>query len=267
MHSHHTPLIMGVLNVTPDSFSGDGLMSPDAAYDQALRMIDAGADIIDIGAESSRPGALLMGEEEEWRRLAQVVGRIARKVTVSVDTFRAATARKACAEGAHIINDIQAATADEAMLSVVAEAGAAYIAMHMRGTPQTMQQALTPYDDVVKTVADFLKERVALARQAGIQTVYGDPGIGFGKSFADNWRLIHQLHTLADIGSGLVMGCSRKRFLNELFQTPPDITARDQATALVSMLAYSQGARILRVHAVQPCVIIKRIAESMHAAQ
>lgn len=242
--------IMGVLNVTPDSFSDGGLYfdaGPAAA--RAQEMLAEGADIIDVGGESTRPGAAPVDEREELRRVAPVVRRLRKETDalISVDTTKAVVAMAALDQGADIINDVSAMRFDPLMARAVAREHAALVLMHMQGTPETMQ--IRPrYRDVVAEVRDFLKERLEAAAESGIPAgqVIVDPGIGFGKTAEQNLALIDGLGALARLGRPVLVGVSRKGFLGRILDRP--VGDRLEGTIAASVLAADRGAHILRVH-------------------
>ncbi|MEP7362622.1 MAG: dihydropteroate synthase [Acidobacteriota bacterium] len=241
-------LLMGILNVTPDSFSDGGrFYDADAAWEQARRMIDEGADILDIGGESTRPGATAVSEEEELRRVLPMVERAARewKVSISVDTCKPAVAAACLERGAKIINDVTGFR-DSEMVEVARRHGAACIVMHMRGTPATMQ-SLTEYVDVVAEVKEFLAERVATLGAAGIEEIAIDPGLGFAKTAVHNFQLLRRLPELAALGVPVLIGPSRKRFLGTLADMEPMENRRDGTVAAITA-AVLGGARIIRAH-------------------
>lgn len=259
------PLVMGIVNVTPDSFfDGGQYYDPQRAVAHALRLVAEGADLLDIGAESTRPGALPVNEHEEWRRLLPVVTAVARAVSVpiSVDTSKAEVARAALDAGAVMVNDVTALRGDRAMVDVVAEAGAGLVVMHMQGIPETMQQA-PHYDDVVGDVAQFLAERSRFAMDHGIERdrIVLDPGIGFGKTLTHNLDLLANLHAFTELGFPLLVGPSRKGFIGQL--THQSVDARAWGTAAVIALAVQQGARILRVHDVGPMRDVVSVADAV----
>jgi dihydropteroate synthase len=250
------PLVMGILNVTPDSFS-DGGMYDDAAEaaDHARQMIHDGASIVDVGGESTRPGAAEVSEVEEIRRTIPVVEAIRRdsSVIVSIDTRKAAVARRAIEAGASIVNDVSAMTHDAEMAGVIAGSGAGIVLMHMRGNPRTMQNSPT-YEDVLQEVCDRLGERLDACRKAGInadQTVL-DPGIGFGKTLDHNLALLAGIPSLRRLGRPVLIGLSRKSFLGRL--TGRDADERAAATIAGNFFAAERGADILRVHDVRETV-------------
>lgn len=248
------PLIMGILNVTPDSFSDGGRFSTvETAVAHALQMVEQGADIIDIGAESTRPGAPLVAPDEELRRLLPVLealaGRIA--VPISIDTWKAPVAEAALKAGAEIINDISGLTFDPALAQVAANHRAGLVLMHTRGTPATMQQD-TGYQDLLGEIADFLQTSLQAALTAGCspEQLVLDPGIGLPKDTAGNLEILRRLPELAGLGYPLLVGSSRKRFIGTVLgrEKPED---RLFGTAATVALAVAHGARILRVHDVQ----------------
>ena len=248
------PLLMGIVNVTPDSFSDGGRFhDPERAVEHAVRLVDEGADLLDIGAESTRPGARPVDALEERRRLIPVVAAVAKSVSVpiSVDTSKVEIARAAIDVGATMINDVTALRGDVRMVDVVAETGASLVLMHMQGTPETMQQA-PHYDDVVGEVAAFLNERALVAMDHGVakERIVLDPGIGFGKTLAHNLELLAHLHTFVALGFPLLVGPSRKGFIGQL--TQQSVGERGWGTASAIALAVAQGANILRVHDVGP---------------
>ena len=259
-----TTRILGILNLTPDSFSDGGrFWDPDAAVQQARAMIDAGADALDLGAESSRPGAEPVSREEELRRLLPVLEQtLGFGVPISVDTVKAAVAEEALARGAAIINDISALTADPQMAEVCARASAGVILMHMRGTPRDMQRR-TDYGDVVGESIAFLKEARTRAVSAGIleENVFLDPGIGFAKTADQNLEIVRRLREYQSLRQPLVVGASRKSFLASFGGETPD--DRLPATLAVSILAVARGASILRVHDVSENVRAIRAAEAL----
>lgn len=264
----HRGLIMGVLNATPDSFSDGGLFqSVDEAVDQGLRLAAEGADVIDIGGESTRPGAPAVGAAEEISRVVPVIEALAPRTdaAISIDTSKAEVARAALAAGAEIVNDVTALR-DPAMPGVVAAAGGAVVLMHMRGDPRTMQQD-PRYGDVVAEVREFLRERAEAAVAAGIapDRIALDPGIGFGKTVEHNLRLIAGLGEFAQLGFPVLLGASRKSFLATAAQCP-DVGERDTPTAALTALGFQSGARIFRVHAARPNMQALRLAEAVAAA-
>jgi dihydropteroate synthase len=257
---------MGVLNVTPDSFSDGGrYLDPHAALAHALEMVEEGADLIDIGAESSRPGAEPVSETEELRRLIPVVREVCRRVSVpvSVDTTKAAVAAAAIEAGAAMVNDISAGQADPAMMPVVAEAGAAVVLMHMQGTPQTMQQA-PRYGSVVEEVRDFLGSRMQAAVQAGIAAdqILLDPGIGFGKNLGHNLTLLDRLDSFQSLGRPILVGVSRKAFIGAVLGRRADDRLMGTAAAVAASLL--RGAKVVRVHDVRA---MQDVVRMIHAIQ
>lgn len=242
------PLLMGIVNLTPDSFSGDGLVGDlERAIAHARAQRDAGADILDIGAESSRPGATPTPEDEELRRLLPVLEELRTwNIPISVDTYKPALMRASLAAGAAMINDISGMTSPEA-LAAVAASDCAICLMHMRGEPGTMQQA-PQYTNVVGEVRDFLASAVARCRRAGIadERLVLDPGFGFGKSLAHNVALFRALAAMTVDNLPLLVGISRKSMLGEITGRP--VTERLPASLAAAVLAAAKGAKILRVH-------------------
>ena len=247
------PVIMGIVNVTPDSFSDGGLfLDADAAVEQGQRLAGEGAAILDVGGESTRPGAAPVSEEEELRRVLPVVERLAAggggELSVSIDTTKAAVARAALEAGATIVNDVSAFRFDPALAAVVAEAGARCCLMHMLGEPRTMQDD-PRYDDVVSDVKAFLEERLAFAVAQGVdeERVWLDPGIGFGKTVRHNLELLRRLDEIVAIGRPVVVGASRKSFLGRL-AGGRDERERLPGTIAANVLALERGATVFRVH-------------------
>ena len=249
--SLRSPLVMGVVNVTPDSFSDGGRwFDPDAAIAHGVELVAAGADLVDVGGESTRPGAARVEPEEELRRVVPVIRELAgRGIRVSVDTMRAATALAAVEAGAEIINDVSAGLADEAMGAIAAETGARYVAMHWRGHSDRMD-GLAEYGDVAVEVRDELAARVDALVAAGVDTerLILDPGLGFAKRGEQNWQLLARLDVLEGLGLPILVGASRKRFLGALLPEDAAVEERDLPTAVVSVLAAQAGAWGVRVH-------------------
>ncbi|MBP6575566.1 MAG: dihydropteroate synthase, partial [Flavobacteriales bacterium] len=219
------PMVMGIINATPDSFFAESRANTvDEALRIAERMLGEGAAILDVGGQSSRPGSAEGNEAEELKRVLPVITAIHRRFPdawISVDTWRSAVARQAVAAGAGMVNDIGAGLRDEAMLTTVAQLGVPYIAMHMQGTPATMQND-PHYADVAAEVTLFLSGRLLAARQAGIADVILDPGFGFGKTTAHNYALLRELQRIQALGAPVLVGLSRKRMINEILGTAPD---------------------------------------------
>ena len=244
-------LIMGVLNVTPDSFSDGGRWaSTDAAVAHALDLYAQGADLIDVGGESTRPGAGRVAPAEEQSRVIPVITELARQgLMVSVDTLNASTAAAAAAAGAQIINDVSGGLADPLMASVAARSGLTYVAMHWRAHAPKMDD-LAVYGDVVADVRAELSARVDALTAAGLprEKIVLDPGLGFSKLPQHNWRLLAHLSEFADLGSPVMVGASRKRFLAGVLPADAGVLERDLPTAVVSVLAAQAGAWAVRVH-------------------
>jgi dihydropteroate synthase len=247
------PRLMGVLNVTPDSFSDGGLyMDSERALARALELLGEGADIVDVGGESTRPGAEPVPVEEELERVTGVIEALAARepaAAISIDTYKAPVARASLAAGARIVNDVTALRGDPEMAAVVADAGAECCLMHMLGEPRTMQRD-PRYEDVVSEVKAFLLERLEFAVGQGIaeQRIMLDPGIGFGKTVEHNLELLRRLAELAELGRPIVIGTSRKGFLGRLQRGTPSEQERLAGTIATNVLAYERGASVLRVH-------------------
>ena len=242
---------MGVLNVTPDSFSDGGrFLRAEDAVRQGVRMAEEGADIIDVGGESSRPGSDPVSEQEELDRVAPVVEQLTGSVDVriSIDTWKPSVAHQCLRLGASMVNDITGLE-DPAMIRAAVEHGAATVVMHMRGRPKTMQRDVA-YEDVVGEVRSFLEQRAGRAREAGIEEVIVDPGIGFGKTGAHNFQLLSRLDEIASLGLPMLVGPSRKSFLGSLpSKLPPE--QRLEGTLAAVVISVMKGASIVRVHDVR----------------
>ncbi len=246
--------IMGILNVTPDSFSDGGLyINTDDAAAHALEMINDGADFIDIGGESTRPGSEVVNERQELGRVIPVIDKVLSAepaAIISIDTTKSRVAEEAVKHGARIVNDISGGTFDKDMLNMVKENSESpgLILMHIKGTPKTMQQ--NPYyENVIEEVYDFLFERVYAAENLGIDKIFIDPGIGFGKRIIDNFEILSRLGDFKSLGYPICVGASRKSFLGKTLNL--DITERDTATAITESIAVKNGARIIRTHNVK----------------
>ena len=253
------PLVFGVLNVTPDSFSDGGRWdSPDTAIKHAREMVAAGADVIDVGGESTRPGAARIDDGEERRRVEPVIrALVAAGISVSLDTMRAETARLGIGLGVEYINDVSGGLSDTAMLSAVSDSDVTYIAMHWRGESDVMEGNAT-YRDVTRDVVTELRARIDAALDAGIAPgkLWIDPGLGFAKTADHNWQLLRDLTQLVALGHPVLVGASRKRFLAPFGENPAD---RDQATAIISVLSAESGAAAVRVHDVPLTVDALRV--------
>jgi len=259
------PSVMGVVNVTPDSFSDAGVNFGAAdAIASARRMAADGAALVDVGGESTRPGSEGVSAQEELRRVRPVLEGVAGELPVSIDTAKAEVARQAIDLGAELVNDVTALRGDPALADVVAEGGAYLILMHMRGEPRTMQ-ADPRYDDVASEVTGFLEERLRFAVAAGIpeHTIALDPGIGFGKTLQHNFELVRRLDVLRSLGRPVVIGFSRKRSLGRLLGDPEAVTGSLAASLGAAVAAYERGATILRVHDVREHVEALAAAEAV----
>lgn len=265
--SLQTPQVMGILNVTPDSFyDGGRFRHLDQAVRQAAQMLNEGAAIIDVGGMSSRPGAELISPEEELKRVLPVVEAVSRafpEAIISVDTIRSKVARAAVAAGAHMINDISAGAFDDALYATVAELGVPYILMHMKGSPKTMQEQ-PAYADVVQEVLDFLIAEIGKLRALGVKDIIVDPGFGFGKSVAHNYALLKRLHAFQVPEVPVLAGLSRKSMIYKV--TGGDAQSALPGTAALNMAALQQGARLLRVHDVKAAVDVISLWKALEEA-
>jgi dihydropteroate synthase len=263
-------LVMGVLNVTPDSFYDGGRYAPaDVAVARGLQMVEEGADIVDIGGESSRPGAKPVSLDEELERVIPITRRIRQEsdVLLSVDTTKASVAEEALTAGASMINDVSALRFDERMIKIIAKRGAFVILMHMLGIPETMQRS-PHYNDVVGEITAFLSDRMAVAIRGGIspKRILIDPGIGFGKRLEDNLNILRSLDRFRELGSPVVIGLSRKSFLGRILNVP--VEERLAGTIAANAIAVINGADVLRVHDIkqgrQTADVASRLRRSEH---
>ncbi len=258
---------MGVVNVTPDSFSDGGVtLDPDAAVAAVRRMVAEGAAIVDVGGESTRPGSDGVSLDEELRRVMPVLEAVAGELPVSIDTSKAEVARRALALGAELVNDVTALRAEPELAEVVAGSGAYLCLMHMLGTPRTMQ--VDPrYEDVAAEVAAFLEERLAFAVAAGVpeERICLDPGIGFGKTVEQNFELVRRLDVLRALGRPVVIGFSRKSSLGRIVGDAQATTGPPAASLAAAVVAYERGATILRVHDVRETVQALAVAKAVLA--
>jgi dihydropteroate synthase len=265
---HGCPLMMGIVNITPDSFSDGGrYLAVDRAVAQALALVEQGADILDLGAESTRPGATPVCEQEEMDRLLPVLSEVVKRTTVpvSADTMKSRVARAALDAGASIINDVTAMRFDPEMAQVVAQYGAAVVLMHMQGMPMTMQNA-PRYENVVAEVGDFFEERIDAAERAGIAKshIVLDPGFGFGKLQVHNFGLLNHLSVFSRFGCPLLVGLSRKAFLGKILDRP--VQDREWGTAAAVAVAVDRGAAIIRVHEVAAMKDVVKVAVAVRSA-
>ena len=263
-------LIMGVVNVTPDSFSDGGkFLDAGAAIEHAITLAAQGADLIDVGGESTRPGATPVSEAEELQRVLPVVEKLAGelKAPISIDTMKPAVAEAALRAGASIVNDVAANRVKPEMWHVVAEAGAGYVAMHMQGTPQTMQHQ-PAYDDVVGEVNDFFGERLTRLQEAGVsaEQVVLDPGLGFGKTVEHNLQLLAGVRSFTNWNRPLLLGASRKSFLGN-FAGHPAAGARLPGSLACACWAVTQGVNIIRTHEVEATRQALRLIEALQATR
>jgi len=261
------PYVMGIVNATPDSFSDGGqFLQADAAIAHGMDLCEAGADILDVGGESTRPGATAVATAEELRRVIPVIRKLRDRTdaVISVDTTKAAVAAQALEAGACIVNDVSACTGDPQMPRVVSDAGCGVVLMHMQGRPRTMQEA-PRYEHVVREVRDYLAERAKDMEEAGTASacIALDPGIGFGKTLEHNLDLLAGLHELLEIGYPVLLGVSRKRFLGAL--TGREVGERLAGSLAAATYGVVQGAAILRVHDVAETVDMVKVIRALQA--
>jgi dihydropteroate synthase len=259
-------LIMGILNVTPDSFSDGGIHFEKAdALERGLRMAEEGADIIDIGGESTRPGSEPLPLKEELRRVIPVIEALSGKLAIplSIDTYKAEVARRALDSGASMVNDISGLRFDHRMAEVVSERKVPVSVMHIKGTPKSMQQNPV-YRDLIPEIIDYLGESISLARNAGLpeDMVIVDPGIGFGKTFDHNLEILHNLDRLASLGRPILVGPSRKAFIGKILDSAP-AHERVFGTAAAVAVSIMKGAQIVRVHDVKEMAEVARVADAI----
>jgi dihydropteroate synthase len=256
-------LIMGILNVTPDSFSDGGLfVDTDKAVEHAKQMVADGADIIDVGGESSRPGSDPVSEEEELNRVKKIVSRLVNEldVPISIDTYKPTVAEACLKTGASIVNDISGFR-DQKMIDVAAKHKAVAVIMHMQGKPKNMQQN-PEYTDVIKEISEFLKNRITECRKAGIEDIVVDPGIGFGKKTEHNLEILRRLHEFKRLGCPILIGTSRKAFIGAVTGGLP-VEERMEGTIASVAVAVMNGAKIVRVHDVKKCKRAVMVADGV----
>ncbi len=263
--SNSSPLIMGILNITPDSFSDGGdFFDREKALEHAIEMITCGADIIDIGGESSRPGAKPVSADEELERVIPIIRKISRMdkdVLISIDTTKSVVAEEAILAGANIVNDISAFTIDPKILDVVKKYNVPYVLMHIKGTPETMQN--NPfYEEPVSEIYNFLSSKISYLNSIGISNIIIDPGIGFGKRVPDNYEILSRLNEFKGFGLPMLLGVSRKSFLGNSLSLPVD--KRENATVIAETISLMNGASIIRTHNVCNGNEIKRIVEFLN---
>jgi len=265
LFSFNKAFVMGILNVTKDSFSDAGKnFNKKNAINYAIKMVENGADIIDIGGESTRPGADGVSIKEEIKRIIPVVKGILNKypnAIISIDTTKSKVAELALQEGAKIINDVNAFKKDPELINVVKKYNASYILMHMKGTPKNMQDNPS-YNDVVKEIYDFLFNKIKEIKKIGINNIFIDPGIGFGKKVEDNFQLLKRLEDFKSLGYPLLVGVSRKSFIGKSLEL--DVDRRDTASAIVEALAIRNGAKIIRTHNVENGVQICKLLNNLN---
>ena len=259
-----TPRVMGILNITPDSFYDGGRReSLQEQLQQAEKMLLEGADFIDVGAYSSRPGAIDISEPEELQRLLPVVEALIKEfpqILLSVDTFRSEVARQSIEAGAAMINDISAGNLDEKMMTTVAQLQVPYIMMHMRGTPATMKE-LNQYKDLIQDIMFYFSQKVDRARELGINDLIVDPGFGFSKNISQNFQILSQLQVFEALDLPILAGLSRKSLIYKIFNTTPDEALN--GTTVLNTIALSKGAHILRVHDVKEAVECVKLVDRL----
>jgi dihydropteroate synthase len=268
-NSSKKSIIMGVINITPDSFSGDGLCNNKlSAFDRALQMVDQGADIIDIGGESTRPGAEPVSLQEEINRTIPLIQALSSRMPVplSIDTYKAEVARQAVEAGAVIINDISGLRADSGMKTVAASSGAYLVIMHMKGIPKNMQIDPT-YEALIPEISEYFRQGIATALNAGVdeKKIMLDPGIGFGKTVRHNLEILNRLYEFKMIGRPIVVGVSRKSFIGKILDNAP-ADSRLEGTAAAVAASIMKGADILRVHDVNEMVKVARVVDAIRNA-
>jgi len=258
--------IMGILNVTPDSFSDGGqYFDKSSAIKRAIQMAEDGADIIDIGGESTRPGSESVPLEEELRRTLPVIEALAKeiKIPISIDTYKSEVARRALDAGASMVNDISGLKFDPEMPHIVCKYGVPVIIMHIKGTPKDMQKNPV-YEALIPEIMDYLRESIERAREAGIpeDRIIIDPGIGFGKTFEQNLEIIHNLHEFTFLEKPVLIGPSRKAFIGKILGDAP-VTDRIEGTAAAVAISIMNGANIVRVHDVKEMVRVVKVADAI----
>lgn len=260
-----TPKVMGILNITPNSFYDGGRYKNESELlERVEKMLQEGADFIDVGAYSSKPNAEYVSEEEEIERIIPVVNLLQKhfpQVILSIDTFRAGVAKACIENGAAIINDISAGLLDDKMLETIAQFQVPYIMMHMRGTPQTMQQ-YTQYDDLIKEILFYFSERIAAARALGINDLIIDPGFGFSKTLEQNFALMQKTELFQILELPLLIGISRKSMIYKTLETTAETALN--GTTVLNTIALSKGAKILRVHDVKEAVECVRLFKKVN---
>lgn len=260
----YVPFVMGILNVTPDSFSDGGeYLNKDIAVNHAVKMIEEGADIIDIGGESTRPGSAPVNIDKELERVIPVIEGLSEKypkICISVDTRKSKVAEEAIKSGASIINDVSAGSYDERIVEVAAKYNSPYVLMHMKGSPENMQ--LRPhYVDVIAEIYEYFEERIDFAKNYGVEKIIIDPGIGFGKRIEDNYEIISRLEKFTQLNYPILIGVSKKSFLGKSLTL--DIDNRENATTIAETIAVEKGAKIIRTHNVKNAVQLKKFMSNL----
>ncbi len=258
--SSKVPLIMGIVNVTPDSFSDGGkYLDHESAISHAVNLIETGADIIDIGGESTRPGAESVSEYEELSRVIPVIEGVRKKysdVYISIDTTKSSVVKEAVEKGVNLVNDISAGGFDPNLFDVVAKLNVPYVLMHIKGTPKNMQDAPS-YENVISEVLEYFRNKIIYLEEQGIKNIIIDPGIGFGKRVSDNFTLLNNIDYFKELNKPLLIGLSKKSFLGKSLNI--DIELRENSTTIVETVAALKGANVIRTHNVKNAVELKNI--------
>ncbi|MFH1050736.1 MAG: dihydropteroate synthase [bacterium] len=266
MFKHNFPKIMGILNVTPDSFSDGGqYFSKEEAVSQGLKLLDDGADILDIGGESTRPGAEAVSEEDELNRVLPVIEQIKKQkseAVISIDTTKYNVAKASVDAGASIINDISGLGTDERLAELAADKNLTLILMHMQGTPRTMQENPV-YDDVFRDIFNILKTKIEKAKANGVKSIIADAGIGFGKTYEQNITLLRNYEKFNELGVPIMVGLSRKAFIGKMLDIP-NPAERDLPTIIIHALLLQQNIDIIRVHNVEMISILRKIYSALN---
>lgn len=267
LHVYEKPVVMGILNITPDSFyEGHISLSMDELISKAANMLAQGACIIDIGGQSTRPGSARLSAPEEWARVQPVLKNIRTcfpDAVISIDTYHSQVAREAVAMGADIINDISAGSLDQDMIPTVGKLNVPYICMHMKGSPEHMQE-LAVYEDITREVLDYFIRKIDHCQSAGIKDIIIDPGFGFAKNIEQNFRLLHELHALRILGKPILAGLSRKSSIYKTLGITPAEALN--GTTVMHTIALQQGAQLLRVHDVKEAMEVVNLLEAYKKA-
>jgi len=267
LHVYEKPVVMGILNITPDSFyEGHISLSMDELISKAANMLAQGAGMIDIGGQSTRPGSDRLPATEEWNRVKPVLKNIRTcfpEAVISIDTYHSLVAREAVSMGADIINDISGGSLDAEMIPTVGALGVPYICMHMKGSPEHMQE-LAVYEDITREVLDYFIQKIELCQSAGIRDIIIDPGFGFAKNIAQNFRLLHEMHALQILGKPILAGLSRKSSIYKTLGISPAEALN--GSTVMHTIALQQGAQLLRVHDVKEAMEVVNLLEAYKKA-